>query len=224
MKHVYESKSKTYYTHVRTDIITLLPKNPEQKVLEIGAGGGYTLHFIKEQQFAAEVYGIELFEISDSYQNHPDFRDFIIADIEKEFPKQLQQNYFDVIICADVLEHLVDPWTVIDKLTKLLKPNGKFIISLPNIREFNTILTIFLKGDFRYTPEGGIMDKTHLRFFCKRNAVELLTTTELEVEMYQPNFKLLSEAKKRRLLNKITLGVFEELLTYQHLVVAQKRK
>lgn len=223
MKDIYVSKSKEYYSHVREDIISQIPQNPQQTVLEIGAGGGYTLQYIKEHGLAREVYGVELFDIPNSFQKSLDFHAFIIADIEQNFPESLPEEYFDVIICGDVLEHLVDPWVVVQRLSKLLKKGGKMIVSLPNIREFKTIMKIFVGGDFRYTPEGGIMDKTHLRFFCKKNAVELLTTNELHVVAYHPNFKLIKKARKKRMVNNLTLGFFQEFLAYQHLVIAQKK-
>jgi 2-polyprenyl-3-methyl-5-hydroxy-6-metoxy-1,4-benzoquinol methylase len=92
---------------------------------------------------------------------------FIVANLEME-DLNLPKEYFDVIIAGDVLEHLVDPWKFVENLTKFLKKDGIFIICVPNIREISTISKIFFGGSFKYDPERGIMDKTHLLFLCKK--------------------------------------------------------
>lgn len=224
-KNYYNTKESAYFSNVRMDIISLLPADPRQKILEIGAGAGNTLLFIKENKLAAEVRGIELMDIPNSNQQHPSIDKFQIANIEKDdidSPKE----YFDVIICADVLEHLIDPWTVVDKIAKYLKPNGKLIVSIPNIREMKTMFALFFKADFKYDPAGGILDKTHLRFFCKKNIRQLLTTPALEPVYCTPNFllKVVTEGRKRRIINLLTFGLLKDLLTVQYIFIAQKKQ
>ena len=72
-------------------------------------------------------------------------------------------SYFDRIILADVLEHLVDPMEVLRKLSKLLKNDGKFLIDIPNIAH-SSIKYNLLKNNFNYTPMG-LLDKTHIQIF-----------------------------------------------------------
>ena len=227
MKHLYDHKEAAYFSPVRTDLvrndlIALLPINPSQKVLEIDAAKGDTLVFIKENNLAAETVGVDLFELPNTNQTHPIIDSFHIADIEKDEFTFLQKNYFDVIICGDVLEHLIDPWSAINRLSQFLKSGGVFIASIPNIRHHSALRKIFLKGSFKYDPKGGLFDKTHFRFFCKKDAIALLNTGNLKVTACLPIFynnKLNSPAKG---INAITFGLLEQFISLQYLVVAKK--
>lgn len=210
--------------HVRMDVISLLPLLPQQKVLEIGAGTCNTLVYLKEHKLAAEVMGVELMKIPGSNQEHPSIDRFQLADIERD-SIEANEAYFDTIICADILEHLADPWLAVKKITRYLKPGGTMIVSIPNIREIKTMMQLLLKADFRYDAAGGIMDKTHLRFFCKKNIRELLTTDELTPVYATPNFmlKVVTDGRKRRIINRVTLGLIKDLLTVQYIFVAKKK-
>ncbi|MFT3909399.1 MAG: class I SAM-dependent methyltransferase [Ferruginibacter sp.] len=224
-KNYYTTKDAGYFANVRMDIISMIPADSNQKILEIGAGSGNTLLYIKEKKIAAEVMGVELINIPASNQQHPSIDHFQVANIETD-PIAASENYFDTIICADVLEHLADPWAVVDKITRHLKPNGMLIVSMPNIREIKTIFKILLKADFRYEPAGGIMDKTHLRFFCKKNIRELLTTETISPVYCTPNFmlKVVADGRKRRIINLLTLGLIKDFLTVQYIFIARKKQ
>lgn len=220
----YSVKTVDYFSNVRRDIVSLIPSNPAQKVMEIGAGTGNTLVYIKEQGLASEVMGVELMKLEGSNQDHPAIDKFQIANIEREeiaAPKE----YFDVILCPDVLEHLTDPWAAVEKIATHLKKGGLLIVSIPNLREWKTLSNIVFKGEFNYQPEGGIMDRTHLRFFCKKNVYSLLTTSSLSPFFCKPNFMLGKEvpgARKRRIFNRLTFRLFEEFLSVQYLFIARK--
>jgi hypothetical protein len=84
---------------------------------------------------------------------------------------------------------------------------------------------IIFQGDFSYQSAGGIMDKTHLRFFCKRNIYQLLNTPALSTFYSKPNFmlKVLPEGKKRRIINLLTFRLFENFLAVQYIFIARKK-
>jgi 2-polyprenyl-3-methyl-5-hydroxy-6-metoxy-1,4-benzoquinol methylase len=222
-KNHYAVKENEYFSNVRMDIISLVPLKPGQKILEIGAGGGNTLVYIKENNIASEVMGVELMKIENSNQINPVIDKFQVANIEQD-DIDAEEEYFDIIICADVLEHLNDPWTAVNKIQKYLKKNGLLIVSIPNIREWKTLFPIIFKGEFNYQQEGGIMDKTHLRFFCKKNMYQLLKTSTLSPIFCKPNFmmKIVPEGKKRRIINILSFRLFEDFLAVQYLFIAKK--
>ncbi len=223
MKHIYENKdSSYYYVQIREDLISLLPNNNNQKILEIGAGSGNTLVEIKERKLAKEVIGVDLFELENTNQKNPAIDNFIIANLETE-ELNLPVEYFDVILAGDVLEHLVDPWKVVEKLTKFLKKGGIFIISVPNIREISTMSKILVGGSFNYDPEGGIMDKTHLRFFCKKNVPDLFDKNDYKLISVQPILDVTTKSSGRKSFNKVTFNIFEEFLTSQYIGSFQKK-
>ena len=221
MKLIYDTKDATYFRQVRGDLISLLPDNRSQKILEIGSGGGNTLVEIKSRSLASEVVGSDIFSLDNSNQRNPLIDKFIIADLEKD-DLELPLEYFDVILAGDVLEHLVDPWKVIENLTKFLKKGGIFIVSVPNLREIVTISKVFFLGDFSYNPEGGIMDKTHLRFFCKKNVKDLFSQTDYEIKLLKARLDIIEEKSIRKAFNRLTLHIFENFLTAQYVIIAKK--
>ena len=171
---MYNDKDKDYFKSIRKNLLDLIPVNNKNGiVLEVGAASGDNLIYAKNNGYAKSIHGIELIEIKDSSQSSTEFNSFQIGDIEKmkiEFEKQ----FFDVIILGDVLEHLIDPWKTVQDLQGYLKLNGVFVVSMPNIRHYSIFKSIFLNGDFRY-KDSGILDKTHLRFFTKKNIINLFT-------------------------------------------------
>lgn len=87
---------------------------------------------------------------------------------------------FDVIVFADVLEHTVFPDQVLSFIIKnYLKKNGKVVISLPNIANWQIRFNL-LTGNFNYSS-GGIMDKTHLHFYTFRTSKELVESCGLKI-------------------------------------------
>ncbi|WP_373000131.1 class I SAM-dependent methyltransferase [Sulfurimonas sp.] len=222
---MYDKKEKIYFHNVRKELLDLIPEeNKNGHVLEIGAGEGNTLVYAKENGLANHIYGVELCKIENSNQTSELFSDFIIGNIENiDLP--FEELKFDVIICGDVLEHLVDPYEVIDKLKKHLKDDGVIIASIPNIREWRTMKTILIKGDFKYSDEG-ILDKTHLRFFTKKNILELFENKDFNINKIISSNKddALKYLKKLRPLKFLSRFFFEELFTIQYYVVASKKK
>jgi 2-polyprenyl-3-methyl-5-hydroxy-6-metoxy-1,4-benzoquinol methylase len=220
----YKRKEKEYFSHVRADVVSLLPVQPNQKVLEVGAAGGDTLLYIKENKLAGEVMGVEMMQLVGSNQLHPLIDKFQVANIELE-NIDAPEEYFDVIICADVLEHIADPWKCISGISRHLKKGGFLIASVPNIREFKTLFRIAFLGDFRYDVKGGILDSTHLRFFCKKNILQLMSAGSLFPVYCKPNFLLkeVPQGRKRRMINRFTFGLCVNFLAIQYLCVAEKK-
>ena len=219
---MYEQKSTDYFTHTRMDIVAALNGKVFKNVLELGAGGCDTLIYLKKNGKATTVTGIELFEIPNSNQQHSDLDVLHIASIEKIQELPLKTNFYNLVICGDVLEHVFDPWSVLRFVKSLLTNDGMVICSIPNIREFATMKKIFLQGNFAYDLEGGILDKTHVRFFCKKNIIDLFVKSGYTVNSIEPAFNWAPSQKNRKLANNISLGLFEGFLTYQYIVKATR--
>lgn len=219
----YLEKAGYYFQFTRVDLIDLLPKNRIfQHVLEVGASGGYTLLYLKEKGIAQKVTGIELFDLPGTQQHNPGIDNFIIGNIE-QMDNDAYHEMFDVIICGDVLEHLADPWSVRDKLLRWLKPGGYFLASIPNVREYKTVLKILLRGTFTY-EEGGVMDKTHLRFFGKKNIIELMSANGLKIEKIVSNLAYPAwNTKTRARINNLSFKWLEEFLAKQYFVLSVKQ-
>jgi len=222
-----EDKVPTYFDYVRKVLLDLIPTNLRGGVmLEIGAAGGNTSLYAKHEGYADKIYGVELCEIEESNQKDSAFSDFIIGDLEKiELP--FEEKSFDVILCGDVLEHLVDPYAQVDRLRNLLKDEGRLIVSLPNIRQWRTIKKILVKGDFKY-EDSGILDRTHLRFFTKKNMIDLFEQRGFKVEKIVPNDMCSTEKRNpmHRFFKKLSCikrHLFEEFYAMQYYLVISKK-
>jgi len=86
---------------------------------------------------------------------------------------------YDAVIFGDVLEHMRNPQAVLQKLSALLKPGGKILISLPNVANIWVRINLLL-GRFNYSRVG-ILDETHLRFFTLKTAKQLAVDSGLDV-------------------------------------------
>jgi len=199
-----------YYQNLRTEILELIPEGPNS-VLDVGCGAGYTLIKLKTLKKAAEVTGIDIVNLNQN--NYLD--KFIMCNLDNEIPS-LPENYYDVIICADILEHLKNPFNVLKTFVKFLSKTGIFIISLPNFREIATLFSIIIKGRFKYT-NSGICDITHLRFFCKKDMIDLIKNSGLTISKIKYYLKY-----KRALFDKLTCGIFSEFLVKQYIFIAKK--
>ncbi len=96
----------------------------------------------------------------------------IVVDLDfVSLAEILPQQAFDVVVFGDVLEHLRDPWKVLEETRQLLKPEGYVVASIPNIAH-GAIRLALLQGRFEYMTQG-ILDNTHLRFFTRKTVEEL---------------------------------------------------
>lgn len=219
----YYKKSTDYFSFIRLDLINLIDKNSKNlKILEIGAAYGETLYYLKQNEIASEVVGVDLFEDVKNKQNYKNLDKFIFGNIE-EIELNEYENYFDLILLPDVLEHLIEPKKVLDKLKKNLTQEGKIILSMPNIRHYSALIKIFIKGDFKY-EESGLFDYTHMRFYCRKNIEELLEAsgyTILKEESSIINYKGKSITK---IINSLTFGLLEEFFSVQYFYVIKKQK
>lgn len=210
----YESKKEGYYNNIRYDLVDFIGKIDKQiKVLEIGAAYGETLYFLKQSGFASEVIGVELFKDENNFDKYKELDQFLFGDIQ-QLDLSKYENYFDLIILADVIEHIAEPLPILEKVKKLLKSNGTIIISIPNIRHYSSFVKIFLKGNFKY-EDNGIFDYTHLRFYCKRDIEDLVKKANFTIEKSEGSIRNFKEKSFTKLINKLTLGLFEEFLSVQ---------
>lgn len=179
-KRTYQFDPSPFSTH--TLLIDCIPQN--SRVLEVGTASGYMGgYLIKEKK--CEVWGVEPVA-----QLYTDASQKGYAVLWQETVETFLLNHkkdagqFDVILLADVLEHMVNPDNVLKELHTFLNPNGILLISLPNIAHYS-IRTSLLRGRFDMT-DAGILDRTHLKFFTKKTAIELFERAGYRVDMARP--------------------------------------
>ena len=169
----------TYYSHSRSDIIPLLPEKCD-RVLEIGCGRGNTLLMLREKLGCSWIGGIEINpDVLDEARQNLDF--LMVGDFENlELP--FEENSLDLVLCLDVLEHLADPWAALRKLYRYVRTGGSIIASIPNVRHVKVILPLLFKSRWEYVDDG-ILDRTHLRFFVRHSAIELIESGGFNVDL-----------------------------------------
>ncbi len=146
------------------------------KVLEIGTAAGHMTQALVRK--GCTVVGVEI--DGDQARRAAPFCKRVIVrnlehlDLDAELPER-----FDVVLCGDVLEHLVDPTAALAKLKRRLVPSGFLVISIPNVAHGSVRLSL-LEGRFRYAPSG-LLDATHLRFFTLASIVDLFNTVGLGI-------------------------------------------
>lgn len=212
----YLNKEMGYFSQVRREILSLLPEKTG-RVLEIGCGTGDTLSYLRQQGRCDWVGGVELASAAAAEARSK--LDLLIEGNVETLALPFEDGSLDVILCLDILEHLVDPWGTVRKLDKALKPGGLLIASIPNARHFRLVFPLLFQGKWRYS-EAGILDRTHLRFFVRESALELMGSSGLQVEKVCATG--LEKGSKSRIANMLTLGLFKPFLEVQFLICARK--
>jgi 2-polyprenyl-3-methyl-5-hydroxy-6-metoxy-1,4-benzoquinol methylase len=157
----------------------LKDKGDVKNILDVGCGFGLLSKELKKTYPKLDLYGIE--HAKEASQSSKKILKLLQCNIEDMalIKRKLKSQKFDIIIFSDVLEHLYDPVGVIKSYKSLLKQDGTIVLSVPNIANiFSRIALLF--GYFNYS-ETGVMDKTHIRFFNRKNLKQLATESDLKI-------------------------------------------
>jgi len=160
----------SYYDNVNPELLSKIPVNA-QSVLEIGCGTGKLGEAFKARCPDAKYFGVELFENA-AIEARKVLDGVICTNIEQDTNQVTQlANSFDALVFGDVLEHLIDPWKVLNQLRTFVIPGGVCVACIPNIGHWSIAMEL-LRGRWNYT-NAGLLDRTHLRFFTLDSAVQM---------------------------------------------------
>jgi len=165
-----------YYHNPRREMLRFVP-GAAQRILDVGCFSGAFGEELKKSR-TVEVWGVDPDAVAAAQARR--VLDRVLCgyfDAQLDLP----DAHFDAIVMNDVLEHMSDPWAALELAARKLKPGGKIVVSLPNLRQIDNLLHILFDKDFRYELNG-IRDSTHLRFFTRKSAIRLLEECGLEVE------------------------------------------
>jgi len=153
----------------RVDVCKWIDKKPADKfsILDVGCASGKTLKYLKETFPKAKLYGIE--PDSKLAGMASEYGDIAIGSVENYL--KVPHMKFDYILFSDVLEHLLEPWTVLRDMGAFLKAGGKVLASIPNV-EFIAVIISLLRSRFCYGSKG-IVNKQHLRFFTLTEIIQM---------------------------------------------------
>ena len=176
----YPLKLSKFSSHskVRNIIYSKIPLKGKLKILDVGCAKGNLFHLLPKE--GVDYIGIEPFK-----EDYLDAKNkgiqVIYADAEVGIAKI--KKHFDVVVFADVLEHLTNPEKVLLETKSILNKKGHVIISVPNVAHFSTRF-LLLFGQWNYTDRG-ILDRTHLKFFTRRSLIQLMENNGFEIARWE---------------------------------------
>jgi SAM-dependent methyltransferase len=208
------AKPAGYYALDRADVVAELPE-PIGRALDVGCGEGGVGRALRVRG-ATSVSGVELDPAA--AERARESLDVVVAgSVEEALASNALEGPFDTICCYDVLEHLVEPGTVLRGLADLAAPGARLHISVPNARHFSLLRDLLLRGTFGYT-EWGHRDVTHLRWFTRRDIVALTEQSGWTVRWWRPNVFRGHD----RTADRATFGLLREFITLQWHVLAER--
>lgn len=162
-----------YYSGVRKEVFSKIFFKPV-RILEIGCGeGGFRQNF----DYEVEYWGVEP---SNAANKALVSLNRVINDTYDRAAPQIPDNYFDLIICNDVIEHISNCNEFIRDVKSKLADGGLLMASIPNVRYIGNLIGLLFWKDWKYT-DSGILDVTHLRFFTYKSMVRFFEENDYEI-------------------------------------------
>jgi 2-polyprenyl-3-methyl-5-hydroxy-6-metoxy-1,4-benzoquinol methylase/glycosyltransferase involved in cell wall biosynthesis len=152
-----------------------------KRVLELGCATGHMSRIL--QKNGCQVTAIEIDAVAAEHAA-PFCERVIVGDLDSlDFEQELRNERYDVVIAADVLEHLREPGAVLQSVRNYLRPEGYAVVSIPNVAHLSVRLAL-LAGQFPYA-ELGLLDRTHLRFFTRESLERLFDDAGFAIGRFQ---------------------------------------
>ena len=217
----YDLKESDQSSHAV--LLKMLAAIPPGRILDVGCSGGGLAE--RARALGHHVTGIDALEI-DGVRDRVD--EFFQSDLEKGLPPGVGKD-FDVVMAADVIEHVASPVKLLAQLRDVLAPHGQLLVSTPNFGHWYPRTRVAV-GRFDYDRRG-ILDNTHLRFFSRRSLLRTVRTAGLEVREMQYTglpFDALTQDDPPRLgiLRRIERSLVRTrptLFAYQFVLALQRR-
>lgn len=212
----YASKPVDYFAGARADFIDAMTTGLGSSVLEIGCGSGETGALAKAKGKAGRYVGVELFPAAADRAARA-LDEVVVADVEQmEFP--WPDATFDAVVLSEVLEHLVEPWAVVSRLARVVKPGGMLFASSPNVSHWRVIREL-AHGRFDLADKG-VFDRTHMRWFTPSTFRAMFERNGFDVERIGPVTRF---SARTRLLSRLAQGRLDHLFMAQICVHARRR-
>lgn len=175
------SESIDYYLASRPEIKFLLNHADEDdpiRVLEVGCGAG---NFRKNFLSNNEYWGVE--PHSDAALAASKVLDKVLVGTYSQVIDLLPDDYFECVVCCDVIEHMENPDFFLSSIKKKIRPNGYLVGSIPNVRYITNLYKLLFEKDWKYS-ESGTLDRTHLRFFTEKSLKRLFYDAGYEIDIF----------------------------------------
>jgi SAM-dependent methyltransferase len=210
-----EAKHERYCTGKRAPLVDVLADHRPMsgRALDVGCSTGGLGAELLSRGFA-QVIGVEpmpaIAELA-----RANLTDVVVGTFQSVDRAPL--GAFDLIVFADSLEHMLDPWTALTNARQMLNPGGAILLSVPNVAHWSVLWRAWKMGRWDYQEEG-LLDRSHLRFFTPITLAETLDRAGFDVIGSMGREKRMP--KRRRWMRPILLRLWPHLLVFQQYVVA----
>lgn len=220
-KYVWKEIPGSSHDHLRRRIARM-PAG--LRLLDLGAAGGHLGRAVRNR--CSYLAGVEPDRSlpASAREGYDDWR-----TVDARHAGEWEQP-FDVVVCADVLEHFARPEALLEQIHGWLAPGGTLLVSLPNIANVSVRLSL-LVGRFRYADRG-ILDRTHLSFYTRATARDLLeqsgftvrsaAPTAMPYELAIPSLARRPWNRPTRALARLSARVWPTLFGYQFVIEARR--
>jgi ubiquinone/menaquinone biosynthesis C-methylase UbiE len=172
------------------------------KALDIACYDGTISKVLKDKIVNCEMYGIDYSNNTEKLVIEKGLK-FKKVDLNKGI--DFDDNTFDIIFAGEIIEHIYDTDLFVQEIKRILKPNGKFIVTTPNLVSFGRrIMYLFGVGAFMeasLTYPKKPLAAGHIRFythkllidFMKFNKFELIKSTSDTVNLFVLDIPILAK-------------------------------
>jgi 2-polyprenyl-3-methyl-5-hydroxy-6-metoxy-1,4-benzoquinol methylase len=203
-----------YYAAERPELLAFLrPLGPFATALDVGCAAGMFGASLLREGIVAVCDGIEP-NFAAARHAEARLRRVWMGSLES-VAAEVPWTHYELLILADVLEHLADPWAALRLLQGRSAAGSRLLLSVPNVRHYKVSLPLLFKGEFRYT-DSGIMDRTHLHFFTRASLEETLRDCGWRPRAWG------SHMKKRYRRRYMPMRLLEPFVAVQYFVLAEK--
>lgn len=172
----YRLKTDDDSSHGR--ILARLSHESPKSILDLGCSAGRLAEGLRSA--GHRVVGVDNVELPGVHER---VDRFFAADLDQGIPDEVGTG-FDIVLCADVIEHTRDPYALLMDARSRMRPGGVLIASVPNFGHWYPRARVVL-GAFDY-DQRGILDSTHLRFFTRTSFIRLCRRAGFSVRRVEP--------------------------------------
>ncbi len=202
-----------YYANDRHELVAQLPR-PLGRVLDVGCGAGEVGRSLRAAG-ASAVVGVEINPVAAEIARER-LDEVHVGDAEALIREGALRGPFDTIVLYDVLEHLVDPAALLAALAPLAADGARVHVSVPNARHFSLVRDLVVRGTFGYA-DWGHRDRTHLRWFTRRDLEALVRDAGWQVARVEPAI-----LGRNKLVDRVTRGRLREFIALQWAVLGRR--
>jgi 2-polyprenyl-3-methyl-5-hydroxy-6-metoxy-1,4-benzoquinol methylase len=179
MAYVFKGKDP-FSSHNK--IARIIINSNKKNIIDIGCNNGFIGQVLLQNNWKGTIEGLDKDGIYKKKVLDLGYKKFHKLDLEQNLSKL--KGKYDVIVIGDVLEHLINPVEVLEKLKSNLKKDGIFVISLPNIANFYIRIQLIM-GKFEYADKG-ILDRDHKYFYTQNTAQQMIKKSKLKIVKVKP--------------------------------------